>query len=408
MMEGQSSPSPLREWATEITSHWWFRMVFAPWLVSRVALSIVGAFALYMIPPGTFSYTWEINGSGQIDVVEKGTWPQPKRWFVNSWARWDSWWYYSIARFGYGHRQPGAADGETNLNFFPVYPLLIHSVKLLGDPPPVRYFEMGMLISNAALLGLLTLLVKLVRLDWEEATARGAVLALLVFPSTLYLSAVYVESLFLLIILAAFYAARKGRWWLVGLLAALATATRPPGVILAPALVVEYLAQRNWRWRAIRPDFLWLALAPLGIAVVFAYQHHVLPHGDITSGYQTHKRFLTWPWVSIAPFFNGTYGALRWENSRLDLVFTLFFLALSFVAFRLRASYGFFVLASVAFVMCTASLSGMPRFGLTFFPIFILLGLAMRRDWFERAWLCSCSMLAAFFMALFASWHFYM
>ncbi|MGC3991763.1 MAG: mannosyltransferase family protein [Chthoniobacteraceae bacterium] len=405
---GESSTTPLRERVGKITGHWWFRMVFVPWLVSRAVLSIIGALALYMIPPGTFSHTWVVDGSGQIETIQKGTWPQPKRWFVNSWARWDSWWYYSIAQYGYGHRQPGAESGETNLNFFPVYPLLMHSVKLLGNPPPVRYLEMGLLISNAALLGLLTLLVKLVRLDHDEATARGAALALLVFPSTLYLSAVYVESLFLLLVVAAFFAARKGQWWLAGLLAALITATRPPGVIIGPALLVEYLAPRGWRWRAIRPDILWLALTPLGIASVFAYQHFILSHGDVLSGYQTHKRFLTWPWVAFAPYFDGSYSSLRWEGSLLDLIFTVFLFAMSLLAFRLRASYGFFSAASVFFVMCTAGLSGMPRFGLTFFPVFILLGLAMRRDWFERAWLCSCSMLAAFFMALFASWHFYM
>jgi hypothetical protein len=400
-----------RGWVQRWSGHWWVRMIFAPWLISRAMLALVGALALYMIPPGTFSYNWEINGKGDIEVVQKGEWPQPKRWLVNSFSRWDSWWYYTIARYGYGyaHNRPGLENGETNLNFFPVYPMLLRPVRWFGNPPPVRYFEAGMLVSNLALLGLLTLLVKLARLDFDEKVVRGAVLALLVFPSTFYFSAVYGESIFLLEVVATFLAARRGHWWLAGLMAGLASATRAPGIVLGPALLVEYLAQRRWQWREIRFNVLWLALAPVGIASFLGYQKFCLPPGmDLTAGFQIHKRVLTWPWVAFEPFFQGTYSSVRWEGSLIDLGFTIFFLVLGGLALRLRASYGIFCLGTVLFAASSSTIASMGRYGMPCFPVFLLLGLAMRRESFAQAWIASSSMLAAFFMALFASWHYYM
>ncbi len=97
------------------------------------------------------------------------------------------------------------------------------------------------------------------RLDFDRATAARAVLYLLVFPTTLFLSAVYAESLFLALTVAAFYHARRGQWWIAGALGGLAALARPHGVLLALPLAVEYLAQRDFDLRAIRGNILALA-----------------------------------------------------------------------------------------------------------------------------------------------------
>ena len=67
-----------------------------------------------------------------------------------------------------------------------------------------------------------------------EAGARRAVLYLAVFPTSLYLGAVYSESLFLALALATFVLAERGRLGLAGVAVGLALLTRAQGARAAP------------------------------------------------------------------------------------------------------------------------------------------------------------------------------
>ena len=75
------------------------------------------------------------------------------------------------------------------------------------DTPPAAYA-----VALAAFLGALTLLHRLVSLELGRPLARPVLLLLAVFPAALYFGAPYAESLFLLLAVGAFYAARTGRW----------------------------------------------------------------------------------------------------------------------------------------------------------------------------------------------------
>ena len=68
--------------------------------------------------------------------------------FWDIFARYDSGWYYTIARDGYSY-----VDGQpSNLAFFPLYPLLMGALgRLFGAEQP-DYYIAGMLISRAAFL----------------------------------------------------------------------------------------------------------------------------------------------------------------------------------------------------------------------------------------------------------------
>ena len=95
-----------------------------------------------------------------------------------------------------------------------------------------------------------------------------------------FFSAVYSESLYLALSVGLFWSARHGRWMWVGVLGALAAATRSAGVLLVlPALVLYLHGPREdrapdmpgMRRYRLRRDALWLLLMPLGIAIYMAY-----------------------------------------------------------------------------------------------------------------------------------------
>src|SRR4051812_15504809 len=161
-------------------------------------------------------------------------------------ARWDSVWYLGIAHDGYS----GASSA-----FFPLYPLLVRTFAVTGSPGALlvsAYF-----VSLGSLLGALWLMQRLVALELgSDAVARSAVLLLAVFPGALWFGAPYSESLFLLLSVGAFYAARTGRWWVAGALAAPAAATRSAGIVLVVPLLVLWWQSRPRRGRGgagVRP-----------------------------------------------------------------------------------------------------------------------------------------------------------
>lgn len=150
-----------------------------------------------------------------------------------SWYRWDTGHYVSIAIRGY--------DVPYHTAFFPLYPLLERSVMVLTRNP----FTAGLLISNLAGLVMLVALYRLVVEDFHQERAYRTVLYLSVFPTAFFFAAAYNESLFLCLSLLSFYHMRKGHWWLAGLFGFFASLTRSTALFLLLPFCYEYLRQMS-------------------------------------------------------------------------------------------------------------------------------------------------------------------
>ena len=81
----------------------------------------------------------------------------------------------------------------------------------------------------------------------------------------------------------------------------LATGARVPGIAIVPPLVLEYLQQRNFRWREIRWDIAFLALVPLGaLAYLWInYRYFGDPLHFLTAQKQFWLGFVRWPFPSV-------------------------------------------------------------------------------------------------------------
>src|SRR5215208_859058 len=94
-------------------------------------------------------------------------------------ARWDTTWFVAIAHDGYG-------DGAREA-FFPLYPLLL----AIGDVVTGGQVVLaGIALSTAFAAVALTVLHRLVALDYGLTVAQGAVLATAFMPMSFFLSAV--------------------------------------------------------------------------------------------------------------------------------------------------------------------------------------------------------------------------
>src|SRR5207302_293076 len=170
-------------------------------------------------------------------------------------TQWDGVWYRMIAQHGYHTPMPALAPA-----FFPVYPLIVRVVVFL-----VRDVQMAsLLVSNGCLIAAALLLVRLLRLDYDELICRRAITFLMFNPVSFFLSAAYSESTFLLLSIGALQAARRGKWFVAAICGGCLSATRAPGLMIGAPLLAEHVVQ--WRERAdnlrrfFRPYLLWLAL----------------------------------------------------------------------------------------------------------------------------------------------------
>jgi Gpi18-like mannosyltransferase len=280
---------------------------------------------------------------------------------------------------------------------------IVHAV--LPGNNDLSWFVSGIVVSNLALLVALSYFARLVRLDADEATASRACLYLLVFPTTFFLSAVYSESVFVSVTLAAFYHARRNQWLTAGFFGALAALSRSPGILIAVPLAVEYVAQRHFQWRKIRPDVLPLGLIPAALGGLMFYFH--LRFGNM---FATQDAQASWGdgWgIFRGPLYPFIQLATRplGGHDLIDLTFALFALILSvYAAIRFRLSYGVYAVLTYLFLSSWGSFDSMPRYVLVIFPAFIALALWGRNEIFHRAYLVVASGFAVFFMMAFTLW----
>lgn len=346
----------------------------APFLATRLLLLLVGWF----VRP------WPLNPAYPADfAVGRGWHFSPNLW-LDMWARWDSGWYLSIVRWGYTLKGD-FREVQTTVAFYPLYPFLIRGVAALL-PPDWRaddaFILIGVVLSNLLLLvavGLLYLLVRDTLKD--EDVARRAVWYSLIFPASLFYSAVYTEATFLCLSVATFYAATRRAWLLVGILGALASVTRSVGVLLALPMAWLYLESVGWRPQRLGWQWLWLALIPAGLAL-FGLSLTPLT-GTPLAPLMAHApwgRGLTWPWYALLhPGFSYRF------ITPVDYAVTVGFLILALLALVWLPSraYGLYALALLAPILLSGTLLSATRAVVVAFPVFIVLARLGRRRWVD-------------------------
>ena len=116
---------------------------------------------------------------------------------LHAFLRWDSGWYVRIIRDGYAYadcRAPATPCAQASIAFMPVYPFSVRGLMGLGLSLPLASF---VLTHLALLLALWGLLVLSKQLGADQQVSTRAAVAMLAFPSSIFLSAGYAEVVFL-------------------------------------------------------------------------------------------------------------------------------------------------------------------------------------------------------------------
>lgn len=387
---------------------------------SRLLVWAVGVTAFAVLPAGR-----DIDGSfGPAKALGR----------IGSYAlapalRYDSEWYVAIARDGY--------ENTIEPAFFPLYPLTMRvGSEVFGNSIPT-IGVIGVLVSLVAFAATLLAFYRLSAIELGEGAAGRAAALLAFFPTAMFFSAVYTESLFLALEIGALLAARRQRWAWAGVLAALGSATRNSGFILLLPLVLLYLyAPREEegpdrpttpRWRprySLRPDVLWLALAPAGAAAYLAYcgVHY---HDALAPLHAVQDHFSRSTVGPVVTFGRGALDAVRGVGDLFDggasvqaalrniaqFVIAVAALAISLAMFRrLPVAYGAYSLAMLAWALSTAvpghALFSTGRYIGVIFPLFMWLGWRLEDRRALRGTLVVFAVGLVYFSATFATFRF--
>jgi hypothetical protein len=344
---------------------------FMALIFTRLPILMVGVLAVSLVgtrPPPVAEALWRVA-------------PQE---LPNLLARWDTYYYHSIATTGYAWN--AAIFHHDNVVFFPLYPLLMWwGGAIIGGHPLVA----GLLISLGAFTAAIALLYQLAAAEIGPEFAWRAILLLVTFPYALFFSAVYTESLFLLLSVGAFYAMRRGRLTLTALAGLAIGLTRPNGFWLSVPLAILAWTQNPGRDDSASNRRRRLALAAactplIGVALYSTYLHIRFDdalawvHGQRAWGVPLLGKASA-PDPTELPWqvHSGIEEIITWVGN--IIAFGIAALAIRPVARRFGTAYAFWIGINIVPPVAAHLFLSLGRFTSVLFPVFFWLAVRIPR-----------------------------
>lgn len=370
----------------------WFNLgvLFILWRLTLFIPLVIGAYLLSYNPSSPVTYVYKyINSNLSFSSV-----------FLFPWANFDGIHYLTIAEHGYTNQA----------RFFPLFPMLIKA--LTGISVGSQIF-VGMLIVTLSFYLALKVLQKLIELDFSKEISMKTILFLLIFPASFFFVSVYSESLFLLLTLLAFYFARKKMWLLSIVCAMFVMATRFVGVAILPALIYEFVKKEGINIKKL-PLFLFIPLGLVLYSIFNYYQwgsffYFITAQGELGNS-RSVSSIILFPqtiYRYIKILSTVSINSYDWAIALLELTSFLFVSLLLYFAWKkkIRTSYLIFALINLAIITSTGTFSGLPRYILTIFPIFMVLSL-INNKLFKFAYVAISPILLFVLLMLFSRGYF--
>jgi len=338
--------------------------IFILWRLLLFIPLVAAAYLIPLNPPVPVSYVYNFKNFGlSFNSV-----------FLFPWANFDGIHYFNIAEFGYTNQA----------RFFPLFPILI---KLLST----NVIASLLLVSILFLLALF-IFKRLIEIDFPKSVSKKVLILLLIFPTSFFFVSIYSEGLFLFLTLLVFYFARKKMWLFSISCALLLTATRFVGIAILPALLYEYFVSGKIVFTKKNIFMLIKKLTPFLIVpagLIFYSLFNLYEWNNLFYFIQAQGELGNSRSVSGIVLFPQTVfryfkiltsvpaNSYDWMIALLELISFLFTAFMLYFAWKkkLRRSYLIFAFINFAITISTGTFSGLPRYIITIFPIFMALAL---------------------------------
>lgn len=339
---------------------------------------------------------------------------------------WNTTYFLDIATNGY--------TAPENSYFFPLYPTLIRLFTPIFHHDPLLA---GLFLSNTIFLIAVIVVYRLVEMEFDEETARRAVLYTAIFPGAIFFFVAYSDALLFLCIVLSLYALRRRHWWLAGLFGAIATLTDIRGIFLFLVFLYEFM---RVVWPVVRGNkfsrglliknvgVLASLLIPLAL-ILYAYALKRV-FGDALAFLHAQSYWgvgFKLPWVGLVLTLHDLLHLPRLlfviPHDLIDIIALVLFVVLLVLCFtgpeRLRRDQWVFALSGILLLLyalitpARAPSAGLPydplasmeRYVLCIVVGFMLLARYGRRQWFHMSYLLISLPLFVLLLLLFLTGH---
>jgi hypothetical protein len=340
----------------------------------------------------------EYGRSPFIGVKLGGAWS-----WLAPFVQWDAIWFQSVAQQGYMYFP--ALKTQQNIVYFPGYPGLIWLAGRIGLPGPLA----AVLIAHLATMVASVLMYRLVARRYGLREARWVTLTWLFWPTSLFGSCGYSDSLFAVFCALSLGDLLEGRLVRSGVWNGLATAVRGPGLALGFTLL-PWLCTRQAGWAVLGG-----LLSLTGLLSFFAWHYQM--SGDFLLYFQVGATWrdaadktwnpLIWALIVVRDGLKSVQIALHGKPTYLLYSSHLWEPLLAGVAGLLligvcrlrktgRVQNAGLLLSSLfmlAIPLSSGSLTSLGRYSWCNLPLFLVLGVAMARAGWRWAWLAASGSL---------------
>jgi hypothetical protein len=336
--------------------------------------------------------------------VDPFPWSAGPAWYFRL-LRWDSGWYGAIARSGYQYN--GDPSPQSSIVFYPLYPLLSRAVVVaFGVSVDVAL----LLVANAASLVAVLLMTKFVKDEVGDEVALLSLSCFCFFPFSLFLSAGYTEPLLLVLVLSSLILLARQRYAPASLLAGLAAATRPTGIVMLPVILWEMWRRRTTSILRLLPRIaLCGLLAASGLLIYMAYLWYAFGQPLAFAAGQAGWHHEAWSDRLLSAL---TLGPFRRSPLHDDLLVSeiafVSFLVLTIWSFRrLAPAAPLYGLGALLLPYATLGIyTATYRFVLVCIPAFMMMGLILHgRPRLARAVIGTFAVLLLAVSALYSQWY---
>ncbi len=321
-----------------------YLQILVTFIVTRIALTATALISVVFISP-KHPKLFEYHRLKWLDI----------------WALNDSGWYIDIARNGYSSEPLEWLYNQSNIGFFPLLPKSIAALNLFTHNSVVS----GVVLSNFCAVAGCFYLYELSKILFPTANAHAVARCFLLLPASFTLSTLLAEPMLFLFFTAAFYYAYKSNYLLSAIAGALATLTKPSGILIGVSLLIIIIQRgRFLDWRALLPLILLpLALAGFGLYCQL-YHHDFLAYVHSKKiGWQT---YFMWPWQSLLLALKSTNPV-----SVIGAIYACVLLGILIVFRRIPLSLWVFGLLQILFPIMNGygNLVCMIRYSAVLFPL---------------------------------------
>ena len=325
------------------------------------------------------------------------TWDAGPAWYHRL-LRWDTGWYASIIHEGYRYSDDPSVHSSTV--FYPLYPLISYALKLLLG---IDEHLALLIVANVASVVAVLLMTKIVVEELGDEVAPLSLSLFCFFPSSLFLSAGYAESLCLVFILLGFILSTRKKFQLASVSAGLSLGTRSIGVVMIPVILWQ-MWDRKHPLRVLPRMALCGVLAASGLLFYMAYLGVRFGHPMAFATGQSTWQSGTFLDRLVSAATLGPFRSFNWWKGGWFVCF----LVLTVWSFRqLRFPFSLYALASLMLPYLALGITdSMNRFVLMCFPAFMCMGILCKgRPWLTAALTGIFGALLLVNTALFSQWY---